>query len=364
MNNIDIKSSSGIYTVSFPSDLTALSSALLAIPRSIFVVDNEIVRLYPELIHALHERPMLSLDATEEEKTFEGAEKVLDFFQTHHVNKASTVIAIGGGIIQDISCFAAHIYYRGIPFVFVPTTLLSMCDSCIGSKNGLNYKGYKNQIGAFQAPAAVLICKDFLGTLPEEAIRSGYGEILKLALIDGAKPYSQLRSALDSEGIKTSQVMDFIYSSLWIKKNYIEADEFDTGQRRILNYGHTFGHALEGLSNYAIPHGIAVAMGMDIVNYISWKKGYLKEADYWDIHQCIKKHFHLNYQLTLDIDILLEKVKKDKKVMKNQLNLILLKEVGHSEIEPVEVDTDMCSILTEYFESCSTINLKTREILQ
>jgi len=180
---VQIKSGQGDYTVNFINDLTLLVEDILKLSRSIVVIDRNVSRLYPKLVRPLKKiHYVIEIDATEGEKSLVGVSKVLTFMQKLFITKNNQIIAIGGGIIEDISAFVAHIYNRGMRWIYVPTTLLSMCDSCIGAKVGINFNDNKNQIGFFHSPTNVILYTGFIETLKDGDIISGYGEILKLSL--------------------------------------------------------------------------------------------------------------------------------------------------------------------------------------
>lgn len=195
------------------------------------------------------------VDAKELYKNIDTAMKIISHIETLGVIRR--IVVIGGGITQDIGAFVSSVYKRGIEWVYWPTTLLAMADSCIGGKSSLNYRYIKNKIGTFCNPNTVFINKCFLTTLTPECIESGRGEILKLCMIGGA---------LDVYEQNITNLVTLIKVSLIIKKSVIEIDQYDKGIRRALNYGHTIGHALEVMSGYTIPHGIAVSKGMVIEN--------------------------------------------------------------------------------------------------
>ena len=192
-------------------------------------------------------------DAIEDNKNIFSSIKILDEMVKSGFQKNSKLVVVGGGITQDVGALCAAMFKRGIRWVFFPTTLLSMCDSCIGAKCGVNHGNAKNQIGLFYPPQSVIINTNYLSTLEDKDILSGIGEIIKLHQIGGV-PYNpgDIRGAIDQ--------------SLRIKRSIIEYDEFEYNIRKSLNYGHSFGHVLEVLSNYEIPHGTAVVWGMLIIN--------------------------------------------------------------------------------------------------
>lgn len=349
MKKITVSSNTKQYEVQFVDQLDQLISHLLEVPDALVVFDQQVAQLYPNLKSRLeNQSPVLAMEATEETKTLSGLEKVLQFMQEHNATKSTTLIALGGGIVQDIVSFAAHIYYRGVRFVFVPTTLLAMSDSCIGGKGGINFQGFKNQIGAFHAPDHVFIWTGFIDSLTDEAIFSGYGEILKIMMIGDEAYYQDVKNVLNCEGFKNSKTPDYIFKGLEIKKRFVKEDEFDAGVRRILNYGHTFGHALELATHYRIPHGIAVAHGIDIANYIACHMGLLQENLYHEIHQLIETHFNRDFRSTIIADELLAHTQRDKKNTNGKLNMVLLEKIGKLDIYPVQFDHHLKAWLRDY----------------
>jgi 3-dehydroquinate synthase len=270
--------------------------------------------------------------------------------------RQSTVVAIGGGIIQDIATFTAHIFYRGIKWIHVPTTLLAMSDSCIGAKCGINFGAFKNQLGVFHSPTRVLICHKFLDTLFDKDIRSGYGEILKLLLTGSPELFANLQKRLDESGFRNPELPALIYQCLNVKKGVIEADEYETDLRRILNYGHTFGHALEAVTEYEVPHGLAVAWGIDLANFISLRCDLLKEADFRSIHDFVARHFSFRVSRLVSAAELIQGARRDKKVSAGKLNLILLDRPGSLQIVPSAFDATLEANVAEYLGKHNVIH--------
>jgi len=338
--------------VVFVETLVQLIETLSEIPSCITFVDSSIQKLYPGLVEKLSAHSSVYfVDATEENKTLRGAERVIQQLSAEKANKSTTIVAIGGGVVQDIVSFVAHIYFRGLKFIFVPTTLLAMCDSCIGGKCGLNFHGYKNQLGAFHPPEKVFICHDFLMTLEDDALYCGYGEIIKLLLIGDIEAYVNVKSQLLKSGIRNKNVLQHIYQGLVIKKKFIEEDEYDVGVRQILNYGHTFGHALELATQYAMPHGIAVVWGICLANYIAFQKGLLSKQNYEDVNQFMKHFFPMDGLKTVSSDQLILFAQQDKKSKEGKIMMILMKDFENFILEPVVLDHEVQVMLDSYFES-------------
>ncbi len=349
MESLTIKSAQGDYCVEFLPDVPAVAEAVRGIARAVLIVDRAVAELYrDELAPALDQLPVLLLDATEDEKTLAGVLKVTTWLQEQGCTKQSAPVAIGGGIIQDIVSFSAHVYYRGLRWAYVPTTLLSMSDSCIGAKCCINLNTFKNQLGAFHAPARVLLCPRFTDTLTDADVASGYGEILKLSLTGSGEHFRRLRASVRRGGLRNADLARLTWDSLAVKKSVIEVDEYETGLRRILNYGHTFGHALEGLTRHAIPHGLAVAWGMDLVNFLAVRRGMLSEVDYRAVHDFITAHLPFHLPQPLKAADLIRYAKRDKKVADGHVQLILAEKPGRLHVVKTPFDARLEDQITEY----------------
>ena len=347
---LPIASAQGDYEVTFHSSVTDAVDAAARIDDALFLVDRNVKALYERKLAPVLAGRVLELDANEDEKTLTGVAKVVEFLQRNNATKKSTVVAIGGGIIQDLATFSSHIYYRGIRWAFVPTTLLSMSDSCIGAKCGINLGAFKNQLGVFQSPSAVLIAAGFLDTLADVDVASGHGEIIKLLLTGPHEGYEKLKAILDRDGLRTGMLPELIYDSLAVKKQVIEEDEYEADLRRILNYGHTFGHALESLTSHEVPHGLAVAWGIDLVNHIAVQRGMLDPATFDDVHAFVKRHFQFNLSRRVTADELIAASRRDKKAAGGKVDLILLERPGSLKIVPVAFDAALQQQVAGYLD--------------
>jgi 3-dehydroquinate synthase len=277
--------------------------------------------------------------------------EVWDFLRNNNFTKKEKLVVVGGGVIQDAAAFVGATYKRGILWHFFPTTLLAMCDSCIGAKSSINYKGAKNQLGLFSAPSKVIICEDFIKTLSPSDLSNGLGETLKLFLIGGER-FLQLYKVTVSAG-KVKEFGDYqklILGALAIKKSVIEVDEFDLAYRKSLNFGHTFGHAVESLSDYQIPHGQAVAIGMLVANELSTNRGILAKEVNTEVKGMI---FDLLSEKTRKVmetismaevgDLLL----KDKKTLGKKLNFVILTEIGKTELLELPLSNELLQECSE-----------------
>lgn len=318
-----IESHKGCYLVKFVSD--ALDQ-LNGIPsdKVHFLIDRRIAELYGAgLGNVLNSRSVLLLDATEDSKSLDRFPSYVENLLSRSVRRDDLLIAVGGGIIQDITAFLAATLLRGIDWRYYPTTLLSQADSCIGSKSSINAGGAKNILGTFTPPRDIVIDGGFLDTLDERDVRSGVGEILKVHAIEGPSAFSQV--ARDYHRIlEEKAVMEaYIRRALLIKKKYIEMDEFDRGPRNVFNYGHTFGHAIEAATNYDIPHGIAVTIGMDMANFVAVRLGMTKPETYSRMKPVLTKNFAGFEDHPVPIDLFLSAIAKDKKNVDVQITAIL-----------------------------------------
>lgn len=347
---LPIRSAQGEYSVQFVPTIASAVEAICALPNVVVIGDQRVTELYAEaLTPVLMSRPCLLLEATEERKTPEGVLETWDFLLSANATRQTHVVVIGGGVIQDIAQFATHNYHRGLAWHFLPTTLLSMADSCIGAKCGINLGAYKNQLGVFHAPAHIWICSDFLDTLPETEVCSGYGEIVKLHLTrSGPDLFRELRDTVDLHGWRNKSLIEFIRRSLAVKKLVIEEDEYERGPRRVLNYGHTFGHALEAITRHAIPHGIAVAWGMDVVNFIALRSGLIPPSQFKEVHAFLLRHFGWNLPQQVGATQLIDATRRDKKNRDGLLTLVVPEHLGSLSIVQRAYDRQLTDLITEY----------------
>jgi len=271
-----IKSYLREYEVIFSSDCSFLEQ-LGALENPFFLIDQRVYELYEEKLKGcIGKSPCYLLEAVETNKNIEKALEIIEQMVEMKLKRNTNLISIGGGIVQDVSGFLANILYRGILWTWVPTTLLAQADSCIGSKTSLNFHSYKNILGYFYPPERIYVNSQFVHTLEERDYRSGLGEMMKCALMSGFSSFRETKGHIPGLLQREDEVLlAEIHKALNFKKAVIEVDEFDTDYRNIMNYGHTFGHALESTSNYNIPHGQAVSYGMLIANEISLARGYL-----------------------------------------------------------------------------------------
>lgn len=316
-------------------------------PKNLLLTDRIVADLHFKDLSVAPER-VLKIDATEEFKTLTGVEKVIDFLDNAGFGKGETLVVVGGGITQDVGGLASALYKRGIKWVFLPSTLLSMCDSCIGGKVGVNHKKTKNQLALFIAPRKVILCPAFLDTLDKREIKSGLGEILKLCVTGGRELLNHFEAHTHDGQVKSkADFQPLIFAALGVKKQVVEEDEFELDIRRSLNYGHTVGHALEVLSNYQIPHGQAVVMGIVIVDKLSANRGLLKEADRQEIKRCAQKLIDIKKLSDNIIEELPVLLRKDKKTIGNATSFVFITAPGKTQFVKLEVTAELTREITD-----------------
>lgn len=351
-----IQSSQWNYEASFHTDIAGAIQAIDPLRReSIAVIDANVLELYGEELRPLTSSlPTLAVPATEETKSLVGVGKLIDWLLEQRAVRSTRIVAIGGGCIQDLVSFTAHIFYRGIDWVFLPTTVLSQSDSCIGAKSGINVLPYKNPLGTLHSPRHVAITAGFLPTLPDLEIASGYGEIVKLAVTGPRHFLASLENALGEGGIRNPHLLELTRLSLIAKQVIIEEDEAETDLRRILNYGHSFGHALEAITGHTVPHGLGVLWGIDVINWLGVRWG-LTDPDLADrMRNIMRKHFEtaLPYQLPVrpKADELIDMVSRDKKVAHGKMHFAVLRNEGDLVIEPRPLDAELRAQVGDYLE--------------
>jgi 3-dehydroquinate synthase len=265
--------------------------------------------------------------------------------------KNHRLVAVGGGITQDVTAFIASILYRGVSWLFFPTTLLAQGDSCIGSKTSINFAQYKNQVGGFYPPQKIFINTDFLNTLSDLDIKSGLGEMCHYFLVAGEEDFKRFKRDYPAALQDKEVLKRLIARSLEIKKEYIEIDEFDQKERQVLNFGHSFGHAIESVTNYRIPHGIAVSYGMDMANFLSVKLGFIPMEIRIEMREVLEKIWEGTYINDISIDKFKLALSKDKKNIGKELCLILNKGYGHIFKAAVQMNEEFSSWMQEYFNN-------------
>lgn len=306
----------------------------------VLVVSDDIVHsLYGEVVYnSLKDAGYNVFEFTfnhgEKSKNLNTFSQIINFLAEQGFVRSDLIIALGGGVVGDISGFVAASYMRGIDYIQVPTTLLSMIDSSVGGKTAVDLEAGKNLVGAFYQPRLVLIDTNTLLTLPCIEYKNGMGEVIKYAVLEGG----ELKD-LVLDGVKlsdTQSITRFVYLCVDSKRKIVEEDEKESNIRRLLNLGHTFAHAIEKLSLYEIPHGLCVAAGLDIIARISNAHSKLSDIDYMTILNILEK-YELNNMNPYTIDQMIDIIKLDKKVESDNINFVMPYAFGDCRIEKVKL---------------------------
>jgi 3-dehydroquinate synthase len=330
---------SGTYTVRLERGaLSNLGRLLPEKPRAAAIIAEEAVdRLYGDRAAAGLEAAGIRVERV----TFPGGEaekcgrtlfEILEFLAERKLSRGDMLVALGGGVTGDLTGFAAAVYLRGVPFVQVPTTLLAMVDASVGGKTAVNLNAGKNLAGAFHQPAFVAIDPDALMTLPPEVLADGVAEAVKCGVIGDADLFKKL-----APGFDLTDAEETIARCVALKRDLVEADERDTGERQLLNFGHTVGHAVEKASGYAISHGRAVALGMVAEARGAYLAGFAEEDCSGPIREALIQN-HLPVACPFPAEALLEAMLRDKKVRDHRIQLALPKRIGRCALYEIDVD--------------------------
>ena len=326
-------------------------SNLLEVDRysTLFIITDEVVeRLWLPKLQQQLPKPSTSiaLPAGEQSKNIDNVERIWSSMSKAGCDRKSLVLILGGGVIGDIGAFAASTYMRGVPFVHIPTTLLAQVDSSIGGKTGFDFDDLKNLIGTFAQPEAVVVDTDTLSTLPKREFTAGFAEMLKHGLVYDASYFEKLAQKPPTE-YDIRELTDLITRSIHIKTDIVQSDEKESGERKLINFGHTVGHAVEALSwesSHPLLHGEAVAIGMVVETALSCRKGLLKRSDEQRIIEAIQSA-GLPIQVPhVSLKDLREKMNSDKKNEQGIILLTLLEDIGKATYnqtvaEPLLVET-------------------------
>jgi 3-dehydroquinate synthase len=331
---LHVTTPSGTYPIDIASGIARrLGSVLdaLGTPARRFIVSNAVVwGLHGEAFEGLTSEEPILLPDGERYKQLPTVTKIYDALIRANADRASTILAIGGGVVGDIAGFAAATYLRGVPVVQVPTTLLAQVDSAIGGKVGVNHAAGKNLIGAYHQPAAVVIDPAFLATLPRREFRAGLYEVVKYGVIASRPLFDRIGDHLKAVFARdTALLVPIIADCCQIKGRVVEQDERESGPRRALNFGHTIGHALEAATKYRrFLHGEAVGYGMLAAANLAVARGAMPEADRDALAGVIAKMGPLPSVADLSASQVVEGVARDKKVVAGKLNFVLPTDIG------------------------------------
>lgn len=313
------------------------SGSALNMGTAAVISDETVFALYGErVLNSLCSAGFRTVSFTfvpgEQSKSMATYERILHFLSESRITRSDVLIALGGGIVGDITGFAAVTYQRGVRFVQIPTTLLAAVDSSVGGKTAINLGTGKNQVGAFYQPSLVICDPDTLSTLPEAEYLCGCAEVIKYGVL-GSEPFFR---ELAGTHIK-DQVEHVIATCVSMKRDIVNEDEFDTGKRQLLNLGHTIGHAVEACSEFSVLHGQAVAIGMAVMVRAACEKGFCSKKTRDDIIDILDK-YGLPTEAPYPLGAMYEAALADKKVSGKTINLIVPQKIGRCVIEKTEAE--------------------------
>ncbi len=317
------------------------------------LVDNHTQNLcYPLIspILAIQQAKRITIAANDSNKTLENLVHVWSFLTNNGATRHSLLINLGGGTITDLGGFAAATFKRGIAYINIPTTLLGAVDASVGGKTGINFGGYKNEIGAFHAPLHTIISTEFFNTLTQKDILSGYAEMIKHALIDSDETWEKTLN-FNLQEIDYSLLNDLVMESVLIKQRIVQQDPHEKNIRKALNLGHTIGHAFESFAlenNKPVPHGYAVAWGLAAELYLSHKLCNFPKETLDIVSEFILQHYGTFAFTQKDYDTLYQYMIHDKKNVGNTINFTLLSGIGEIKINQT-ADREMIEEALGYF---------------
>ena len=332
MQKIDIEGKTSRSAILVGESLRRLENYLPG-QNVVIITDENVKAIYGSKFPAF---PMITIGMGEGIKTLQTASDIFQTLLEMDAQRSTFIVGIGGGIVCDIAGFIASTFLRGVNFGFVSTTLLSQVDASVGGKNGVNFRGYKNMVGTFNLPEFVICDMELLKTLPERELLCGFAEIIKHAAIEDASLFDYLETHHEKALALQSDVIEkLVYDSVTIKSGVVSRDEKEKGERKKLNFGHTFGHAIE--KTIGLPHGESVSLGMVLAASLSVKKGLLDPADALRITKLLEA-YKLPTRITWDHSSVVDALKKDKKRKGDSIQFILLEGIGKSVIVDITIE--------------------------
>jgi len=316
--------------------------------KIIVITDKNVNRIYRKYFSKF---PSIVLEPGEKTKNLQTIETIINKLLVLGADRHTFLVGIGGGVVCDITGFVASVFMRGIDFGFVSTTLLSQIDASIGGKNGVNFQFYKNIIGTIRQPSFVICDINMLTTLPEKEIRSGWGEIIKHALIADSFLFDKItRFNQNIFQFEHDFYLDLVFRNIHIKTSIVNNDEKEYGERKKLNFGHTIGHAIEKLTD--LSHGESVVLGILFSVWWSKEQMFLPQSDAMAISKFLNK-FNLNQPKELSAEIILDVVKKDKKKYHDSIDFVFLEAIGRASVKRISLMT-LSKAIEAYFRDKQT----------
>ena len=349
-----------IFSTSFGDLLSELDTLEIENRKVCIITDSHVASIYgDEIMNILkgncRKNVLFSFPAGEESKTLATVKDIYTFLIKESFDRKDLLIALGGGVVGDITGFTAATYLRGVDFVQIPTSLIAQSDSSIGGKTGVDFDGYKNMVGAFYMPKLVYMNVNVLKSLDDRQFFNGFAEVMKHGLIKDAIFYEWLLDHMyEICDRDTDTLLEMVQKSCLIKKLVVEKDPTEKGERALLNFGHTIGHAIEKYKNFSLSHGECVALGAVAASFISWKHGWLSMEEYYEIRDMFVP-FNLPISVEdIDPQEILRLTKSDKKMEGDSIKFVLLKKVGKAVIDRTVTDDDILNALAEihYVEDC------------
>ena len=342
-----------IFDFNFDELIARISELGYSGRKVAIITDTNVKDLYADqlagLIETIASKTIVyAIPAGEENKNLTEIEKIYEVLIENHFDRHDLIVALGGGVVGDMAGFCAATYLRGIDFIQIPTTLLAQTDSSIGGKTGVDFNGYKNMVGAFYMPKLVYMNISVLDTLPGDQFASGFAEVMKHGLIKDSDFYIWLIDNMyEIEERDHDILLEMIKKSCSIKKAVVEKDPTEKGDRALLNFGHTIGHAIEKYKDFSLAHGECVALGAVAAAFISWKRQMLSMEEYYEIRDMFVP-FGLPISVTdIDADKVIDLMHSDKKSDGNSIKFILLKKVGKAVIDPTVTDDEVREAIKE-----------------
>lgn len=345
------------YDIFFTQSFEELGQELMSLGcegrRLCIVTDFRVDELYgEEVLELLRGRCLKAVKYVfpcgEENKNLDTVKGIYKFLICEGFDRRDMLIALGGGVVGDITGYAAATFLRGIDFVQVPTTLLAQADSSIGGKTGVDFDGYKNMVGAFKMPKLVYMNIAALQTLDERQYFSGFAEIMKHGLIRDAAFYEWLiQNMYEICGRHLDVLQEMLIKSCTVKKLVVEKDPTEQGERALLNFGHTIGHAVEKAMNFELYHGECVALGAVAAAYISWKRDLLTMEEYYEV-----RDMFVPFNLPISVEgikpeEILSLTKSDKKMESGKIKFVLLKKIGRAVLDKTVTDGEILAAVRE-----------------
>lgn len=346
-----------VFTDSFDLLCDELSAFDIENRKVAVIADSNTSRLFGNTLRDILDgrcRQVLlhAFPAGESNKTLDTVKEIYKALIEAQFDRKDLLIALGGGVVGDITGYTAATYLRGIDFIQIPTTMIAQSDSSIGGKTGVDFDGYKNMVGAFYMPKLVYMNISVLKELDDRQFYAGFAEVMKHGLIKDALFYEWLLEHMYEIHDRDIAVLEeMIMRSCAVKKLVVEKDPKEQGDRALLNFGHTIGHAIEKAMNFEMMHGECIALGMVAAAYISWKHNWLSMDEYYEVRDMFVP-FNLPISIdSIDPEEILRLTKSDKKMESGQIKFVLLKKVGKALIDKTVTDEEILEAIREIYFS-------------